>query len=673
VYYRWTQWIFLELYKAGLAYRKKANVNWCPSCKTVLANEQAKGDVCERCGASVIDREMEQWFFRITDYADRLLAGLDTLDWSEITKQAQRYWIGKSDGAVIDFEIDGFEAPISVFTTRPDTLYGVTFLAISPDHRLATVLTGLDEAKIAEMFEEASHCEESTFGINTKRSATHPLTGKPVPIWIVDYVISDYGSAAIMGVPAHDERDFGFARSHNIAIVRVIASKDNPSRKENSDRNIADQDLPFTEFGVLVASDQFNGLESAAAMKAIIDYLEDRNAGRTSTSYRLRDWCVSRQRYWGTPIPMIHCDSCGVVPVPEHELPVRLPFIEKYHPDGSGKAPLAREESFTRTTCPSCGGVARRETDVCDNFLDSAWYFLRYPSSDDSSRPFRHDRTTTWLPVDMYIGGNEHAVLHLMYSRFVTMALHDAGHVEFEEPFIRFRANGLIIKDGAKMSKSKGNVINPDDYILRFGADVFRTYLMFFGNYVEGGDFRDENITGIERFLDRVWKFASEHEMSESPMSTALASDVHRRIRKVTRDIEALRYNTAIASCMELYQLLATAVPCPKSAYLTLLQLLAPFAPFLTQELWSRAGRSGYISAAPWPEYDEQLIDDRKVEFVVQINGKVRDRFTTDAFINEEDATQLAGKRPKLSVHLEGKRVKKTIFVPGKLLNIVVE
>ena len=661
-YYRWTQWIFLKAYKAGLAYRKDAPVNWCPSCKTVLADEQAEGGQCERCDSEVTTRKMNQWFFRITKYAERLLHNLSWIDWSAKTAQTQKAWIGKSEGARIQFQIDGSDGTIDVFTTRPDTIFGVTFIGISRDHEIAEIPAGAADRAVNAMVDATEKGEKQ--GIFTGKYAKHPITGERIPIWIVNYIVAGYGSGAIMGVPAHDERDFEFAVSCDVEIKQVIAPQGHSTT----------QTMPYTGRGTLVNSGLYDGMESGRAAEEIVHWLGDRGKGQAETTYKIRDWCISRQRYWGTPIPIIHCKTCGTVPVPEHELPVVLPFVEKFEPDGSGTSPLRRCAEYIRTICPTCGGESERETDVCDNFLDSAWYFLRYPSVEYDRGPFSPDLLKKWLPVDMYVGGNEHAVLHLMYTRFVTMVLHDEGVIPFEEPFKKFRANGMIIRNGAKMSKSKGNVVDPNTYLDTYGADVLRTYLMFFGNYQEGGDFRDKNIVGVQRFLDRVWSTFTEKPVTERSITDPiLKSRIHRKIRKVTQDIEHLRYNTAIASLMELLQMLAGEVVLPTEGVSIFLRLLQPFAPFLTHELWEYLGFTCMLIDNPWPQWEELAIVDEQIDFVVQINGKVRDRFRTDSTITREDAIDTSLARAKVRQYTSNKTVKKMVFVPGKLLNIVMD
>ncbi|HXG72489.1 MAG TPA: leucine--tRNA ligase, partial [Gemmatimonadaceae bacterium] len=489
-YYKWTQWIFLQLLKRGLAYKKKAAVNWCPNCKTVLANEQVVGGVCERCRTPVEQRSLEQWFFRISDYAERLLSNLDHMDWSDSTKTAQRNWIGRSEGAELTFEGEAIDCAIRVFTTRPDTIYGATYLVVAPEHPLVDSLTSAGSRDEVNAYRERTKKQDivtrktstEKTGVFTGTFATNPATRQRVPIWISDYVLMEYGTGAIMGVPGHDARDFEFATKFGLPIVRVVCG-------ERDDANVPLQAAYVDcDAGQMVNSGPLDGLTVNAAKRTIVEMLAERGAAKPVVNFRLHDWCISRQRYWGPPIPVIYCDACGTVPVPENDLPVELPFIEDFKPDDSGVSPLARHEEWYRVACPKCGGHARRETDVSDTFLDSSWYFLRYPSVGNDTVPFDSEITRKWLPVNSYIGGNEHAVLHLLYSRFITMVLKDAGHLEFEEPYTRFRAHGHIIRDGAKMSKTQGNIVNPDEYMETWGADAFRTYLMFLGPYEQGGD-----------------------------------------------------------------------------------------------------------------------------------------------------------------------------------------
>jgi leucyl-tRNA synthetase len=676
-YYRWTQWIFLQLYKAGLAYKKAAPVNWCPECKTVLANEQVINGYCERHpGTLVTQRVLEQWFFAITKYAQRLLDNLERLDWSDSTRTAQRNWIGRSEGAELRFETPVGE-PIVVFTTRPDTVFGATWVVLAPEHPLVERLTAEERRAAVHAYrQQAQEMDLVTRKVGAKEKtgvflgayARNPATGESVPIWIADYVLMEYGTGAIMAVPGHDERDHEFARTFDLPIVRVVE----PSGD-------ADGTLPYASWeGTLVNSSRFDGMSCAEAAPAITRWLEERGLATGRVQYRLHDWCISRQRYWGPPIPIIYCDRCGAVPVPERDLPVTLPPLENYRPDESGVSPLARLESWYRVPCPTCGATGRRETDVSDTFLDSAWYFLRYPSTDFDDRPFDAGLTRRWLPVTSYIGGNEHAVLHLMYARFITMVLHDLGHLAFEEPFARFRAHGTIVKDGAKMSKSRGNVVVPDEYIAQWGADTFRMYLMFLGPYQEGGDFRDEGISGIRRFLDRVWGLVAE-VATGAPAPEGARRKLHQTIRKVGGDVEELRYNTAIAAMMEYVNLLRReghegqeAQGVARDLIEPLVLLLAPFAPHFAEECWERLGHDGSVFEAPWPPFDPELARDAEIELVVQVNGKVRGRLLVPPGLPEPEAVARAKVDETVRKFIGDKEIRKAIYVKDRLVNLVV-
>ncbi|HEX2094400.1 MAG TPA: leucine--tRNA ligase [Longimicrobiaceae bacterium] len=705
-YYRWTQWIFLQLYKAGLAVKKEAPVNWCPSCNTVLANEQVVAGACERCGTTVEIRNLSQWFFRITEYAERLLNNLATIDWSETTKKAQENWIGRSEGAEIVFPVvsesanlendDGSEVvrqafryfltadqivsrwqeleytAIRVFTTRPDTVFGATYMVLAPEHPLVDQITTRERRKAVEAYRRKTakkdlvtrrKGDKKKTGTDTGARVLNPATGKEIPVWIADYVLMEYGTGAIMAVPGHDERDFEFARAYKLPIVRVVALEGVGANEPMIEA--------YTGPGRLVNSGHFDGMEVDEARHEVTAWLAERNAAEPRVNYRLHDWTISRQRYWGPPIPVLYCDDCGIVPVPEDQLPVELPYIEDFKPDASGISPLARHREWYLTGCPSCGGVARRETDVSDTFLDSAWYFLRYPSAGNDRRAFEPSLTRNWLPVDSYIGGNEHAVLHLLYARFVTMALHDLEWIDFEEPFTRFRAHGLIIKDGAKMSKSRGNVIVPDEYIEEYGADTLRTYLMFLGPYQEGGDFRATGITGPYNFLNRLWDAVLGAE--DRPLYPAVEQKLHATIRKVTEDVEALSYNTAIAAMMEYLNVVRAGGRTPERAAVEpLVILVAPFAPHLAEELWERLGNERSVfRSATWPEYDPAKAVADTVEFVVQVNGRVRARMQMARGISESDARDAALADPNVQRFLDGRQVRKTIFVPDRLLNLV--
>ncbi len=689
-YYKWTQWVFLQLYEQGLAYKKAAAVNWCPSCKTVLANEQVEGGACERCGTMVEQRFLEQWFFRISGFAERLLGNLETLDWSETTKQAQRNWIGRSEGARLRFrvldpladagssavsvtsEVTTGGAEIEVFTTRPDTIFGATYLVLAPEHPLVHAVTTADERAAVEAYRAAAAKQDlitrktskEKTGVFTGAYAANPANGELIPIWIADYVLMEYGTGAIMAVPGHDERDFEFATKFGLPIVRVVAGEGETARTPFDG-------APFVGEGVLVNSEEFDGLPVAEAIRAISDWLESRRAGMAVVNYRLHDWCISRQRYWGPPIPIIYCDACGTVPVPAEQLPVVLPNIPDFKPDDSGVSPLARHEEWYRVPCPRCGAKARRETDVSDTFLDSAWYFLRYPSVPRADVAFDRELTKRWLPVTTYIGGNEHAVLHLLYARFITMVLHDQGLLDFEEPFTKFRAHGLIIREGAKMSKSKGNVVNPDDYIDQWGADTFRTYLMFLGPFEEGGDFRDAGISGVKRFLDRLWASVRDHAAGGTA-DTEVMRKLHATIKKVGEDVPALSYNTAIAAMMEYMNTLRKGERTPHRAEVEpLVVLVAPFAPHIAEELWEMLGHRSSVFDAPWPAYDPALLASDTFELVVQFNGKTRGTLTVAKGIAQADALSALRGDAALGRFLTGEP-KKVIFVPGRLLNLVL-
>jgi leucyl-tRNA synthetase len=692
-YYKWTQWIFLALYKRGLAYKKRAAVNWCPNDKTVLANEQVIAGECERCGAKVEQRFLEQWFFRTTDYAGRLLANLDWLDWSESTKLAQRNWIGRSDGAEITFRVQDLEdlagtstaasgltaeytaqsLDIRVFTTRPDTIFGATYLVLAPEHALVDAITTSEQRDAVGTYKKAAANQDlvtrkvtkEKTGVFTGSFAINPATQQPIPIWIADYVLMEYGTGAIMAVPGHDERDFEFATVFNLPIVRVVAA--------NGSHDYAPLTEAFTETerAHAVSSGQFNGLPVGEAKVRITEWLEGNGHARGFVNYRLHDWCISRQRYWGPPIPIIYCDKCGTVPVPEKDLPVELPFVEDFKPDDTGVSPLARVESWYRVACPTCGGHARRETDVSDTFLDSAWYFLRYPSADCDDVPFDDLRTKKWLPVTSYIGGNEHAVLHLLYSRFVTMVLNDAGYLDFEEPYKKFRAHGMIIREGAKMSKSRGNVVNPDEYIERWGADTFRTYLMFLGPYEEGGDFRDQSIAGVRRFLDRVWTSAVDATTIGAP-ETPVLRKLHQTIKKVTHDLPALSYNTAIAAMMEYLNIVRSGErSVHRDEIAPLVQLVSPFAPHIAEEIWERFGHHGSVFDAGWPAFDESLAAEEMITIAVQVNGKTRGTVQVAPGAGQDAALSAAMSDATIAKFVTG-APKKVIFVPGRLLNVVV-
>ncbi|MCH7541875.1 leucine--tRNA ligase [Patescibacteria group bacterium] len=698
-YYRWTQWIFIQLFKAGLALRKKAPVDWCPSCKTTLADEQVINGRCERCSAQVIQRELEQWFFKITDYAEKLLKNLDHIDWSPTTKSMQRNWIGKSEGTIIKFPVASSQQTakkkavdrnldsgyyIEVFTTRPDTVFGATFMVIAPEHHLALKLTSAKSHKaVHDYIEESKKVSEierqmAKTGVFTGSYCINPLTRKEIPVWVADYVLMGYGTGAIMGVPAHDSRDYEFAKAHKLKIVEVI-----------SGGNIREK--AYIGEGKLVNSGRFDGIKNLEAIKKVSEYIENNHLGKREVNYHLRDWLISRQRYWGPPIPMIYCDNCaqadkgervkgkvvsvGWYSVPEKDLPVILPELEDYQPKGKGISPLSTVPDFVSVKCPGCGKGAKRETDVSDTFLDSSWYFLRYPSTQSNNEAFDSELTKKWLPVDMYIGGNEHAVMHLLYTRFITMALKDMGWIDFEEPFKKFRAHGLIIRDGAKMSKSRGNVVNPNEYLDAYGPDALRTYLLFIGPYDLGGDFSDRAIVGVHRFLNRVWQNVL--EISNSPASNAkwqVAKEINKVIKKVGEDVEVLKFNTAIAAIMEFNNFAgknkrAIDIETLKK-YLIVISI---FTPFIAEELWSRIGEKASVHDQKWPEVENEHLREESATVVVQVNGKLRDTLEIQIsnIRNQKEIEQLALASSKVKKYIDGKKVKKVIYVPGKIVNIV--
>ncbi|MBU1652423.1 leucine--tRNA ligase, partial [bacterium] len=686
-YYKWTQWLFLTLYKMGLAYQKNAPVNWCPSCQTVLANEQVIGDGgCERCGAVVSKRDMTQWFFKITDYADQLLEGLNRIDWPRKTKIMQENWIGRSEGTTIRFGLEAKEDDFEVFTTRPDTLFGVTYVVFAPEHPLIQELTTADKRPEVDAYiEEVSKAteieristEREKTGVFTGAYAIHPLTGNRLEIWIADYVLYSYGTGAVMAVPAHDERDFEFARKYDLPIHIVIQPED-----ETLDLNL--METAYTESGIMVNSDPFNGMDSSAGKKAVTEKLEALQKGKASVNYRLHDWLISRQRYWGAPIPIIHCPKCGTVPVPEEDLPVLLPEdIAEFAPKGC--SPLGAVAEFMDVTCPSCGEAAKRDPDTMDTFVCSSWYYLRYLSPDRADVPFDKELVNRWLPVDHYIGGAEHSVMHLLYARFIAKALKDAGWINFDEPFARLRHQGIITHKGDKMSKSRGNVVNPDNFVAHHGSDVFRMYMMFMGDYEQGGDWSDEGIVGIQRFVNRLYRLYQDFAVAaEGKQPGELPADLNFRlnytIQQVTLNLQDMQFNTAISRMMELLSGIQEAAAGGPFAGLhdvleTLTRILAPFAPHLGEELWHQvtgADQNVSVFDQPWPECDPQALVKEMVTIVVQINGKLRDRLELPADVSKEDAVAAAQESERLKPYLAGKTIRKIIFVPQKLLNVVV-
>ena len=677
-YYKWTQWVFLKLFEAGLAEQKKAPVNWCPSCMTVLANEQVITGACERCTTPVEQREIKQWFFKITDYAQRLLDNLGFIDWSETTLKAQSNWIGRSEGARLNFSVvypDDRDTGhnIEVYTTRPDTIFGATYMVLSPEHPLVDKVTD-DEHRhsVSEYREEArksdlvtrQKTDKSKTGAFTGGFCANPATGEQIPIWIADYVLMDYGTGAIMAVPGHDQRDFEFATAFNLPIKRVVVGPE-----ESTDTPLSEA---YIGPGCLVNSGEFDGTDVSDSVGVFTKWAESHGWGEGTVNFRLHDWCISRQRYWGPPIPIIHCDNCGSVPVPDEDLPVILPRVEDFKPDDSGVSPLARGEEWYQTTCPECGGEARRETDVSDTFLDSGWYFLRYPSTDFEDTPFDPEITRRWLPVDTYIGGNEHAVLHLLYSRFLTMVLKDLGYLDFEEPYDVFRAHGLIIAEGAKMSKSRGNVIIPDPIIEEFGADAFRIYLMFLGPFEEGGDYRTEGIQGPYGFLHRLWDTAL--TATEGTPDPDVERKVHQTVKQVTEQVPELGYNTSIAAMMEcLNAIRSGGRQATRTEVEPLITMIAPFAPHLAEELWEHLGhKESIFEGSNWPSFDESKIIESQVSVAVQVNGKLRGTINVPQDAAEDDVIIAAREEDNVARYLDGVEERRIVHVPGRLVNFVV-
>lgn len=693
-YYRWTQWVFLQLYKMGLAYRTNAPVNWCPKDQTVLANEQVVDGACERCGTPVIRKDMTQWFFKITAYADKLLEGLERIDWPERTKLMQRNWIGRSEGVEIEFRIADCGLRIPVFTTRPDTLFGATYMVLAPEHPLVREITKDEfKAKVNEYVEFVAHENEiertsttkEKTGVPTGAFAINPINGEKIPIWIADYVLSTYGTGAVMAVPAHDERDFEFATKYKLPIRVVVRPKDGNLKEP--------LEAAFVEEGIGVESGKFSGLQSSKVWDGIADELEKIGAGKRKVNYRLRDWLLSRQRYWGAPIPIVHCESCGEVPVPDKDLPVLLPYDVEFRP--SGESPLARNDKFVNTACPRCGKPAKRDVDTMDTFVDSSWYFLRYLSPHLDSAAFDKELISKWLPVDKYVGGAEHAVMHLLYARFITKALKDAGHLTFDEPFQSLVHQGTITNQGAKMSKSRGNVVNPDQFVTKYGSDTFRMFLMFMGPYNEGGDWSDRGITGVFRFLNKVFELYDNSKeiidgKAQSEKSTAPSSEseriVYRKInqlkKKITEDTEQFHFNTAIAAMMEFMNdytgILSTdGNTVSKELKIIVLRdfnvLLAPFAPHLSEELNEmRGNKESIFTSERWGNYDPSAIVEENVTLVIQVNGKIRSKIEVPVNSDDEQVKSLSAAEPNVKKYLDGKQIVKAIVVKNKLVNFVI-
>ena len=671
-YYKWTQWIFLKLFKAGLAYKAEMPINWCTSCKVGLANEEVVNGHCERCGAEVIRKVKSQWMLKITEYADKLLEGLDHVDYIERVKVSQKNWIGRSTGAEVDFPIAGKEDKLRIYTTRPDTLFGVTYMVISPEHpyieKFASEIKNLDEVKAYQEqaarksdFERSELAKEKTGVKIDGLTAVNPVNGKEIPIWVSDYVLMSYGTGAIMAVPAHDERDWEFAKKFNMPIIQVVESSEGPV-------DVNEAAFVDVATGKLVNSGFLNGMEVAEAKKAIIEYLEKENIGTQKTNYKLRDWVFSRQRYWGEPIPIVHCDKCGYVPLPEDQLPLELPDVESYMPTDNGESPLAAMRSWVETTCPCCGGPAERETDTMPQWAGSSWYFLRYTDPHNTEALASPEALKYWMPVDWYNGGMEHTTLHLLYSRFWHRFLYDEKVVPCPEPYQKRTSHGMILgENGEKMSKSRGNVVNPDDIVNEFGADTLRTYEMFIGAFELSAAWSNEGVKGCRRFLERVWKL-QEIVTDEAGYSKELETRMHQTIKKVSSDFETLKYNTAIAAMMSLINDFYKAGKVTRDEFKTLLILLNPVAPHMTEELWQIMNYGGRLYQTSWPTYEEAKTVESEVEIAVQVNGKVRATIKIATDISKEDA--IAAGKAAVADKLTGQIVKE-IYVPGRLVNIV--
>ncbi len=680
-YYKWTQWLFVKLFEKGLAYRKNAPVNWCPSCNTVLANEQVVDGACERCSSEVTKKNLTQWFLKITDYADELLDMIDTLDWPEKTKAMQKHWIGRSTGSEVTFKVQDSDLSFNVFTTRVDTLFGVTYVVLAPENELVDMLTTEENKTAVEEYREAakkqSEIERQSItrektGVFTGSYAINPINGRQVPVWIGDYVLNTYGTGAVMAVPAHDERDFTFAKKYNLPIEKVIEGG---------------EELPYTEYGPMVNSSEFNGLENEKAKEAVVSKLESLGLGAKKVNYRLRDWLVSRQRYWGAPIPVVHCEKCGIVAVPESQLPVELPYDVEFAPDG--KSPLTKCEEFIHTTCPTCGGPAHRDADTLDTFVCSSFYFLRYADNKNTEKAFDTELINKMLPVDKYVGGPEHACMHLLYARFITKALRDMGYLNFDEPFLSLTHQGLILgPDGLKMSKSKGNTISPDDYIKEFGSDVFRMYLMFGFGYTDGGAWSDDGLRAIARFVDRIERTVengiAEASNQENNKTSIEAPEKelnywrHFAIKGVSEDAEKLQFNTAIARLMELTNALSKYLneevknsSFLKEVLVDYIKLLAPFAPHFSEEQWEALKMNFSVFNEKWPIFNPSALIKDEVEIAIQVNGKIKAKIDVSTTLDEEGIKAASLENDIIKAALEGKTVRKVIVIKGRLVNIV--
>ncbi len=673
-FYKWTQWIFVKMFKAGLAYQKEMPINWCPSCKTGLANEEVVNGCCERCGSQVTKKNLKQWMLKITKYADRLLEDLDLLDWPKKVKKMQTDWIGRSYGAEVDFKVDKRDDSITVYTTRPDTLYGATFMVLAPEHALAASLATDDKKEEVDKYIYQSSMRSSVdrmqdkekTGVFTGSYAINPLNNEKIPIWLSDYVLADYGTGAIMCVPAHDDRDFEFATKFGIPIIQVIA-KDG--------KEIENMTEAYTEAsGTMINSGEWNGMESSELKKKAPEMIEKMGLGRKTVNYKLRDWVFSRQRYWGEPIPIVHCPKCGAVPVPEEELPLLLPEVESYQPTGTGESPLADITDWVNTTCPCCGAPAKRETNTMPQWAGSSWYFLRYIDNKNDKELVSKEKASKYLPVDMYIGGVEHAVLHLLYSRFYTKFLYDIGVVDFKEPFAKLFNQGMIGKDGAKMSKSKGNVVSPDELVNDYGCDSLRLYELFVGPPELDSEWDDRGIDGVYRFLNRFWKLAMDNKDKGIAPTDETVKLRHRLIKDITTRLEAFSLNTVVSGFMEynnkMYDIVSKCGGIDKDIIETMTILLAPFVPHAASEIWEQYGHDGSIFDETWPEYDEDMLVENTVQIAVQINGKTKG--TIEIGVNDSKDAVIAAAKEKIASKLTGNVIKE-IYVPGRIVNIVMK
>ena len=694
-YYKFTQWMFLQLYKHGLAYKKKSYVNWCPSCKTVLANEQVVNGKCERCKSEVGKKDLEQWFFKITDYAQRLLDDIDKLEgWPDKVRSMQTNWIGRSEGAELEFKIDGSDKTLTVYTTRPDTIYGVSYMVIAPEHPIVEeLISGTENENECREFIKKVHTQSEIVrsatdtekeGMFTGKYVINPFSGEKIPLYLANYVLLDYGTGVVMGVPAHDGRDFDFAKKYNLPIKIVIQPEGQQLKSEELDE-------AFAAEGILENSGEFSGMPNEKALSAMIEYAEEKGFGKKKVNFRLRDWLISRQRYWGAPIPVVYCEKCGTVEIPESELPVMLPENVKF--TGQGKSPLSECPEFVNTTCPKCGGPAKRETDTMDTFVCSSWYFMRYCDPHNDKMPFDKEKTDYWMNVDQYIGGVEHAILHLLYARFFTKALHDFGYISCDEPFENLLTQGMVLKDGTKMSKSIGNVVSPEEIIKKYGADTARLFILFAAPPERDLDWNDTAVEGAYRFLNRVWRAADElsEYMTDKPIDVAALNEAEKKLRfavnssikKVTEDCNRFSFNTAVSSVMEMVNSLYNYKEnTPKTEYNgavlreaveSMILLLYPFVPHITSELWEMTGHESDISVHEWPESDASALVVNEIEIVLQINGKIRDKLVISPDLTREEMCSLALENEKVKQAAEGKQIVKTVAIPKKLVNVVIK